>query len=134
LFVSLYWSRYSINVTPIAPYLGTTGSVLGGTTGDQLGVPGEEVLIDAHVLLLSENSIVGLQAILLEKSGITRRKVSAIDINKTPPDRKVPAYPRAWMSGESQQSIHFYLKGECITYRGEGSPERAEGILGEQPF
>lgn len=54
------------------PYLGTTGSVLGGTTGDQLSVPGEEVLIDAHVLLLSEDSIVGLQAILLKESGITR--------------------------------------------------------------
>jgi hypothetical protein len=38
------------------------------------------------------------------------------------------------MSGESQQSIQFGQKGERITYRGEGSQERAEGILGEQPF
>lgn len=48
--------------------LGTTGSVLGGATGNQLGiVVVEEVLVDASMLLLSEDGIVGLEAILLEE-------------------------------------------------------------------
>ena len=57
----------------IPPYLSTTGSVLSSTTRDQLSIPGEEVLVDAHVLLLSKNSIIVLQAVLLEKGGITSK-------------------------------------------------------------
>jgi hypothetical protein len=52
-------------------YLSATGSVLSSTTGNQLSIPGKEVLVDTHVLLLSKDSIVLLEAILLEKSGIT---------------------------------------------------------------
>lgn len=54
----------------IPPHLSTTGSVLSSTTGDQLRIPGEEVLVDAHVLLLSKDSIILLQAVLLEKCSI----------------------------------------------------------------
>lgn len=53
-------------------YLSTTSGVLGGTTGDQLGVAGNQVLVDTHVLVLSEDSIIGLQTILLQESGITK--------------------------------------------------------------
>lgn len=54
-------------------YLSTTSGVLGGTTGDQLGVPGEQVLVNTHVLVLSEDSVIFLQAILLQKSGIAKK-------------------------------------------------------------
>lgn len=48
--------------------LGTTGTVLGGTTSNQLSfVVVEEILVEGKVLLLSENSIVGLEAVLVEK-------------------------------------------------------------------
>ena len=55
------------------PYLGTTSGVLGSTTGDQLGIAGKQVLVDTHVLLLGEDSIIGLQIILLQESGIARK-------------------------------------------------------------
>jgi hypothetical protein len=55
----------------IFSYLGTTGSVLSSPTGDQLSIPSKEILVDTHVLLLGEDSIVILQAVLLEKGGIT---------------------------------------------------------------
>jgi hypothetical protein len=53
-------------------YLGATGSVLSGTTSNQLGVMVlEQFLVDAHVLVLGEDSIVVLQAILLQEGGVT---------------------------------------------------------------
>jgi hypothetical protein len=60
----------------IFPYLSTTGSVLSSTTGDQLSIPGKEVLVDTHVLLLSKDSIVFLQPVLLEEIGITSKIMS----------------------------------------------------------
>lgn len=49
-------------------YLSSTSSVLRGTAGDELGVVVlQQVLVEAHVLLLGQNGIVGLQAVLLEK-------------------------------------------------------------------
>lgn len=57
-------------------YLGTTSGVLGGTTGDQLGVPGEQVLVDTHVLVLSKDGIIFLQAVLLEESSIANYGIS----------------------------------------------------------
>ena len=52
--------------------LGTSGSVLGGTTSDELGVVVvQEVLIERDVLLLSEDSVIGLEVILLEQCLIT---------------------------------------------------------------
>lgn len=57
-------------------YLGTTGSVLGSTTGDQLDIVlGEQLVVETHVLVLSKDSIVVLQAILLQKGGITSDNV-----------------------------------------------------------
>lgn len=48
--------------------LRTTGCVLGGTAGNQLGlVVVEEFLVETLVLFLGQNGIVGLQAVLGEK-------------------------------------------------------------------
>lgn len=52
--------------------LGTTGRVLGGTASNQLGiVVVEEVLVQGEVLVLGENGIVGLEAVLVEKGLVT---------------------------------------------------------------
>jgi hypothetical protein len=48
--------------------LGATGRVLGGTSSNQLGiVVVEKVLIQGKVLFLSEDGVIGLEAILFEK-------------------------------------------------------------------
>lgn len=48
--------------------LGTPGGVLGGTTSVQVDlVVLEQVLVQAHVLLLSQDGIVGLESILLQQ-------------------------------------------------------------------
>lgn len=48
--------------------LSTTSGVLGGATGDELGVVVvEEVLVERDVLLLSEDGVVGSEAVLVEK-------------------------------------------------------------------
>ena len=53
--------------------LSTAGSVLGSTTGDQLSIVVlEEVLEEALVLLLGEDGVVGLEAVLLEESLIAK--------------------------------------------------------------
>jgi hypothetical protein len=52
--------------------LGTSGAVLGSTAGDELGiVVVEEVLVERDVLLLGEDGIVGLEAVLVEQGLIT---------------------------------------------------------------
>lgn len=52
--------------------LGTAGRVLGGAAGNELGVVvGQQVLVQRLVLLLGQDGIVGLEAILLEQSLIT---------------------------------------------------------------
>lgn len=58
--------------------LRSTGSVLGGATRKELGIAGEQVGVDAKVLLLCEDGIVGLQSVLLEKR-IVAWLVLAID-------------------------------------------------------
>jgi hypothetical protein len=60
-------------------YLGTTSGVLSGTTGDQLGIAGKQILVDTHMLLLGEDSIIGLQAILIQESGIATDGVNISD-------------------------------------------------------
>ena len=53
--------------------LSTAGGVLGSTTGDQLSIVVlEEVLEEALVLLLGEDGVVGLEAVLLEESLIAK--------------------------------------------------------------
>lgn len=48
--------------------LGTTGGVLGSTTSNELGVVVvEQVLVQRAVLVLSEDGVVGLQGVLVEK-------------------------------------------------------------------
>jgi hypothetical protein len=52
--------------------LGATGRVLGSTAGDELGVEVvEEVLVEAEVLLLGEDGVVGLEVVLLQESLVT---------------------------------------------------------------
>ena len=52
--------------------LGTTSSVLGSTTSNQLGVVVvEQVFVERDVLLLGEDGIVGLEAILVQESLVT---------------------------------------------------------------
>ncbi len=54
--------------------LGTTGRVLGGAAGDQLGIKVvEEVLEDALVLGLGQDGIVGLETVLLEQGVVSNR-------------------------------------------------------------
>lgn len=71
--------------------LSTTGSVLGSTTGDQLSIKLHELIVETHVLLLSKDSIVGLQAILLQKSGIS----TSLDIE----ERVLQAEQRVTLGG-----------------------------------
>jgi hypothetical protein len=57
--------------------LGTTGRVLGGAAGNQLGiVVVEEVLVDVLVLLLGQDGIVGLETVLLKQ----RLVAKALDV------------------------------------------------------
>lgn len=50
-------------------YLSASCSVLSSTASNELGLAVvDQVLVDAHVLLLGQNSVVGLQTILLEHS------------------------------------------------------------------
>lgn len=49
-------------------YLRASCSVLSGTTSDELGVVVlEQIFVETHVLLLGEDGVVGLQAVLLEE-------------------------------------------------------------------
>lgn len=52
-------------------YLGSAGSVLSGTTSNQLRVKLQEFIIESHVLLFGKNGVIVLQAVLLQESGIT---------------------------------------------------------------
>jgi hypothetical protein len=57
--------------------LGTTGRVLGGAAGNQLGiVVVEEVLVEVLVLLLGQDGIVGLETVLLKQ----RLVAKALDV------------------------------------------------------
>jgi hypothetical protein len=57
--------------------LGAAGRVLGGTTGDELGVEvGQQVLVQGRVLLLGQDSVVGLEVIL----GQERLGANCLDI------------------------------------------------------
>lgn len=52
--------------------LGASGSVLGSTAGDELGVEVvEEVFIEAEVLFLGEDGVVGLEVVLLQQGLVT---------------------------------------------------------------
>lgn len=61
-------------------YLGTTSGVLSSTTGNQLGVMVlQQFLVETHMLVLGQDGIVVLQAILLQESSITiKSKVSSM--------------------------------------------------------
>lgn len=51
--------------------LSSTASVLSSTSGNVAGAEGCDLLVDGQVLLLSEDSIIGLQSILVEQSLVT---------------------------------------------------------------
>lgn len=85
--------------TTVKSYLSTTSSVLSGAAGNQLSIPGHELLVEAHVLLLGEDGIVCLEVVLLEKSGITGNGMSASECELVDnPLKLIRTYPRAWMS------------------------------------
>jgi hypothetical protein len=53
-------------------YLSATGSVLSGTTSNQLSIMVlEQLLVESHMLVLRKDGIVVLQTILLEESSVT---------------------------------------------------------------
>lgn len=58
--------------------LGTAGGVLGGSASNEFGVELFKIIVESEVLLLSENSIVLLQVVLFEESGIA----SGLDVFK----------------------------------------------------
>jgi hypothetical protein len=66
--------------------LGTTGSVLGGTTSDQDSlVVLDQVFVKTHVLLgVGKDSIVGLEAVLLEELLITVLKLEKLHSGTQP--------------------------------------------------
>lgn len=53
-------------------YLCSTGGILSSTTSNQLSIKLQQLVVEAHVLLLREDSVVVLKSILLQESGITR--------------------------------------------------------------
>ena len=50
--------------------MGAAGGVLGGAAGNEFGVTLLEVVVEAHVLFLGENGVIGLEAVFLEESFI----------------------------------------------------------------
>lgn len=68
----------------VKSYLSATGSVLGGTARNQLSILGHELLVEAHVLLLGEDGIILLEAVLFENSGITGKSMSASELIHNP--------------------------------------------------
>ena len=66
--------------------LDSSGRVLGGTTGVEVCfVVVQQLLVQAHVLLLGENGVVGLEAILVEQGLVTGTTVSASTTNSSIP-------------------------------------------------
>ena len=55
----------------VLTYLSAAGRILGSTTSDEFSVVVlEQLLVEAHVLFLGQDGVVGLQAVLLEEGGI----------------------------------------------------------------
>lgn len=73
-------------------YLSTSRGVLSGTTGNQLRIPLEQLIVEAHVLVFGEDGIVVLQAVLLQEGSVAIIVSEAIDF------RMAFAYPAAWIS------------------------------------
>lgn len=89
----------------------TAGRVLGSSTGDEHGVVVlDQVFEEPEVLLLSEDSIIGLEAVLLEQLLVT-----------TPRVRLVSGFsiaPPSIATGERRE------RTQHPGYQGEGSPEQ----------
>jgi hypothetical protein len=116
--------------------LGASSTVLSSTAGNELGiVVVEEILVERDVLLLSKDSIVGLEAVLVQKSLITL----SLDVYKRPKGNlsAIDQGGTCWckrvidsISMELAQRIVYYPKtGSDKAYRGEGSPDRRGSIL-----
>lgn len=61
----------------IVMYLSASGCVLGSSTRDELRIAiVDQVVVETHVFLLSEDSIVGLHAVFLEHGGIAWTGIS----------------------------------------------------------
>ena len=98
--------------------LGTTSGVLGGTAGDEFGVVvGQEVFVEGNMLLLGQNSVIGLEVVLLEESFVTE----GLDVCRG-------NEPRV-----SQRVLDDISIVECY-YPEEDSPGREEKIPWERPL
>lgn len=61
------WEGYGKGQKGRKEYLSASSGVLRGTAGDELGVVVlEKVFVEGHVFLLGENSVIGLDVVLLE--------------------------------------------------------------------
>ena len=99
--------------------LGTTGGVLGGTASNELGVKVvEQVLVQRLVLLLGEDGVVGLEAVLLEQSLVAL----GLDVCK----------PQG--VGLAKTCIANWEARISVAYLEEGSPDTGDGIPCWQPF
>lgn len=96
--------------------LSTAGGVLGSTTGDQLSIVVlEEVLEEALVLLLGEDGVVGLEAVLLEESLVTE----GLDIWNL----GVSCMSTQVLTEKKQKSCAVVLRGEPGTWKAVGAQE-----------
>lgn len=96
--------------------LGTAGGVLGGATGNELGVVVvEKVFVEGNVLLLGEDGVVGLEAVLVEEGLVAE----GLDVCNVSADLGRAEGCQGGREGE--------------TYPGEGSRGRGERIPCWQP-
>lgn len=84
------------NCRPPHMYLGTSGRVLGRTTSDELSIAVlDKLFVQACVLVLGQDGIVGLQAILLKQGLVSDVAVSTCFRN---PLAAIETCPLPWIS------------------------------------
>lgn len=104
--------------------LRSTGCVLCGTAGEQLRlIVVQEILVKAEVLLLCQDGIVGLEAILLKQLCVAK----SLDVLK-----RAVSYQGCGEEGSDcpqRGTAEWFREATSMdeTHRGEGSPDRAGG-------
>lgn len=103
----------------------TTGGVLRGTAGQQLRlVVVQEILVEAEMLLLGENGIVGFETILLEQLLVAE----GLDVlNWAVSLGAYQGYGEEGLAPEGQLGWLWDLCSVDATHLGEDSPDRAGG-------
>jgi hypothetical protein len=87
--------------------LGTTGGVLGGAAGDELGVVvGEQVLVEGNLALFGEDGIVGLEVVLVEEGLVA----VGLDVYRSQQDR-LEEIRNALGAGRTEERILQAEKG-----------------------